>query len=188
MLVLVIANKRRKNLKFLRPCGCGETVSVNLMPGSEQAWMLDYKPRRGRGHPLCIRNLLHRHLATCVCKPRFAENYLAFPTSLPWRSCGRYICTRSRRSNAEQWMVWRNFLLDPNGPKLGPNFFSDPYRVRQIRWARHDLIVVRTSPASVEPMCSGRVAPPEVQHRAERLRRCVGRPAGPSQFSERPQT
>ena len=34
------------------------------------------------------------------------------------RSHGRSICTRSLRSNAERWKEWRNFLLDPNRPKL----------------------------------------------------------------------
>jgi hypothetical protein len=47
VLVLVIPNERPKSLKFLCPCGCGEIVSVNLMPGNEKAWTLDYKPKRG---------------------------------------------------------------------------------------------------------------------------------------------
>jgi hypothetical protein len=47
VLVLVIPNERPKSLKFLCPCGCGEIVSVNLMPGNENAWTLDYKPKRG---------------------------------------------------------------------------------------------------------------------------------------------
>jgi hypothetical protein len=47
VLVLVIPNERPKSLKFLCPCGCGEIVSVNLMPGNERAWTLDIKPKRG---------------------------------------------------------------------------------------------------------------------------------------------
>src|ERR1700723_1237022 len=47
VLVLVIPSEQPKSLKFLCPCGCGEIVSVNLMPGNESAWTLDYKPKRG---------------------------------------------------------------------------------------------------------------------------------------------
>jgi hypothetical protein len=47
VLVLVMPNEQPKSLKFLCPCGCGEIVSVNLMPGNESAWTLDYKPKRG---------------------------------------------------------------------------------------------------------------------------------------------
>jgi uncharacterized protein DUF6527 len=47
VLVLVIPNKRPKSLKFFCPCGCGETVSVNLMPGKEKAWLLDYDSKLG---------------------------------------------------------------------------------------------------------------------------------------------
>ncbi|MHB8217085.1 MAG: DUF6527 family protein [Candidatus Sulfotelmatobacter sp.] len=47
VLVLVIPNKRPKSLKFLCPCGCGETVSVNLLRGKEKAWRLDYDPNHG---------------------------------------------------------------------------------------------------------------------------------------------
>jgi Family of unknown function (DUF6527) len=47
VLVLVMPNERPKSLKFLCPCGCGEVVSVNLMPGNEKAWTLDYQPKRG---------------------------------------------------------------------------------------------------------------------------------------------
>jgi hypothetical protein len=47
VLVLVVPNKKPKSLKFLCPCGCGEIVSVNLMPGNEKAWHLDYEPKLG---------------------------------------------------------------------------------------------------------------------------------------------
>jgi Family of unknown function (DUF6527) len=47
VLVLVMPNKRPKSLKFLCPCGCGEPISVNLMPGNEKAWRIDYEPKRG---------------------------------------------------------------------------------------------------------------------------------------------
>jgi len=47
VLVLVVPNKRPKSLKFLCPCGCGEVVSVNLTPGNEKAWRLDYDPKLG---------------------------------------------------------------------------------------------------------------------------------------------
>jgi hypothetical protein len=47
VLVLVIPKKRPKSLKFFCPCGCGETVSVNLMPGKERAWSLDRDSKLG---------------------------------------------------------------------------------------------------------------------------------------------
>jgi hypothetical protein len=47
VLVLVVPNKKPKSLRLLCPCGCGETVAVNLMPGIEKAWTLEY--RRGSG-------------------------------------------------------------------------------------------------------------------------------------------
>lgn len=47
VLVLVMPNDIPKSLKFLCPCGCGETVSVNLMPESGKAWTLGYEPKRG---------------------------------------------------------------------------------------------------------------------------------------------
>jgi Family of unknown function (DUF6527) len=47
VLVLVVPNKQPKSLKFFCPCGCGEVVSVNLMPGKERAWTLDYDSKRG---------------------------------------------------------------------------------------------------------------------------------------------
>lgn len=47
VLVLVMPNKRPKSLKFLCPCGCGETVSVNLMPESGKAWRVYYEPKLG---------------------------------------------------------------------------------------------------------------------------------------------
>jgi hypothetical protein len=47
VLVLVVPNSRPKSLKFLCPCGCGETVSVNLMPGNEQAWRLRQERKYG---------------------------------------------------------------------------------------------------------------------------------------------
>jgi Family of unknown function (DUF6527) len=47
VLVLVVPNSRPKSLKFLCPCGCGETVSVNLMPGNERAWRLQHERKYG---------------------------------------------------------------------------------------------------------------------------------------------
>lgn len=46
-LVLVMPHQQPKSLKFLCPCGCGQTVSVNLRPKSGQAWTLGYDPKRG---------------------------------------------------------------------------------------------------------------------------------------------
>jgi hypothetical protein len=47
VLVLVMPNKRPKSLKFLCPCGCSEIISVNLMPGNERAWRVDYNAKLG---------------------------------------------------------------------------------------------------------------------------------------------
>jgi hypothetical protein len=47
VLVLVVPHKKPKSLRFLCPCGCGETVAVNLLPGLEKAWTFEY--RRGEG-------------------------------------------------------------------------------------------------------------------------------------------
>ena|ERR1700733_338890 len=47
VLVIVMPNKRAKSLKLLCPCGCGEVISVNLMPGNEGAWRLDYEANHG---------------------------------------------------------------------------------------------------------------------------------------------
>jgi hypothetical protein len=46
-LVLVMPGNRPKSLKFLCPCGCGEIISVNLMPESGRAWRLTYEPKLG---------------------------------------------------------------------------------------------------------------------------------------------
>ena len=46
-LVLIIPNKRPKSLKFVCPCGCGEIISVNLMPESGKAWRVSYDPKLG---------------------------------------------------------------------------------------------------------------------------------------------
>lgn len=47
VLVLVIPNERVKSLKFLCPCGCGEIISVNLMPETGKAWRLTFEPKLG---------------------------------------------------------------------------------------------------------------------------------------------
>lgn len=47
VLVLVMPNRRPKSLKFLCPCGCSEIISVNLMPGNERAWRVDYNAKLG---------------------------------------------------------------------------------------------------------------------------------------------
>ena len=47
VLVLVMPGKRPKSLKFLCPCGCGEVISVNLMPESGKAWRIGYEPNCG---------------------------------------------------------------------------------------------------------------------------------------------
>lgn len=39
-LVLVMPGKRPKSLKFLCPCGCNDTISINLMPETGKAWRL----------------------------------------------------------------------------------------------------------------------------------------------------
>src|ERR1700682_723079 len=93
------------------------------------------------GQPLCRRNLLHRHLQP-VCEelglPRITWHCLRHCHATLLNAVGaplgtiqallghasseitrgRSICTRSLRSNAEREKEWRNFLLDPNGPKL----------------------------------------------------------------------
>ncbi len=43
VLVLVMPGDRPKSIKFLCPCGCGETVSVNLMPATGKAWRITYE-------------------------------------------------------------------------------------------------------------------------------------------------
>jgi hypothetical protein len=47
VLVLIIPNERAKSLKFLCPCGCGETVSVNLMAEAGRAWRVAFEPKHG---------------------------------------------------------------------------------------------------------------------------------------------
>jgi hypothetical protein len=47
VLVMVVPSQRLKSLKLLCPCGCGEAITVNLMPGHERAWTIDYKPKSG---------------------------------------------------------------------------------------------------------------------------------------------
>ncbi len=47
VLVLVMPGERPKSLKLLCPCGCGETVSVNLLPQTGRAWQIGYEPHRG---------------------------------------------------------------------------------------------------------------------------------------------
>lgn len=44
VLVIVIPNKRAKSLKFFCPCGCGEIISVNLMPETGLAWRMALEP------------------------------------------------------------------------------------------------------------------------------------------------
>jgi hypothetical protein len=46
-LVLVMPGEKPKWLKFICPCGCGEVVSVNLMPGQSRAWRITLEPKRG---------------------------------------------------------------------------------------------------------------------------------------------
>jgi uncharacterized protein DUF6527 len=47
VLVLVMPGERPKSLKFLCPCGCGDTVSINLMRESGKAWRIEYEPNLG---------------------------------------------------------------------------------------------------------------------------------------------
>jgi hypothetical protein len=47
VLVLVMPGNRPKSLKFLCPCGCGQTVSVNLMPETGKAWRISYEEGLG---------------------------------------------------------------------------------------------------------------------------------------------
>ena len=47
VLVLVMPGEKPKSLKFLCPCGCGNTVSINLMPASGKAWRLGIEPGFG---------------------------------------------------------------------------------------------------------------------------------------------
>jgi len=47
LLVLVIPNKRPKSVKLICPCGCGEIISVNLMPETGKAWRISYDRKLG---------------------------------------------------------------------------------------------------------------------------------------------
>lgn len=47
LLVLVIPDKRPKSVKFICPCGCGEIISVNLMPETGKAWSISYDRKLG---------------------------------------------------------------------------------------------------------------------------------------------
>jgi hypothetical protein len=47
VLVIVMPNTRPKSLKLLCPCGCGEIISVNLMPETGKAWRIALEPGRG---------------------------------------------------------------------------------------------------------------------------------------------
>lgn len=40
VLVLVMPGDKPKSLKMLCPCGCGEVVSMNLMPKAGKAWRI----------------------------------------------------------------------------------------------------------------------------------------------------
>src|ERR1041384_6295147 len=40
IIVLVMPGNKPKSLKILCPCGCGDVVSINLMPQSAKAWRL----------------------------------------------------------------------------------------------------------------------------------------------------
>jgi hypothetical protein len=47
VLVVVMPGNLAKSIKFLCPCGCGNTVSVNLLPQSGKAWRAQSEPGRG---------------------------------------------------------------------------------------------------------------------------------------------
>jgi len=47
VLVLIMPGERPKNLKFLCPCGCGDTISINLMREAGKAWQLGYEVGHG---------------------------------------------------------------------------------------------------------------------------------------------
>ena len=47
VLVLVMPGEKPKSLKFLCPCGCGETISINLVPATGKAWRITYEPNSG---------------------------------------------------------------------------------------------------------------------------------------------
>jgi hypothetical protein len=47
VLVLVMPGNRPKSLKFLCPCGCGNPISVNLVPESGRAWRVTYEKNFG---------------------------------------------------------------------------------------------------------------------------------------------
>lgn len=47
VIVVIAAAKSAKMLRFLCPCGCGETITVNLMERVAKAWDLSYTPHHG---------------------------------------------------------------------------------------------------------------------------------------------
>src|SRR5687768_14360554 len=47
VLVLVKPGDKPKSLKFVCPCGCGQVVSINLMPQAAKAWRISSEPSRG---------------------------------------------------------------------------------------------------------------------------------------------
>ena len=47
VLVLVMPGNKPKSLKFICPCGCGQAISINLMPQVAKAWRISNEPGRG---------------------------------------------------------------------------------------------------------------------------------------------
>lgn len=47
VIVVIAAAQTPKMLRFLCPCGCGETITVNLMERVGKAWDMSFTPRRG---------------------------------------------------------------------------------------------------------------------------------------------
>jgi hypothetical protein len=47
VIVVVSAADKMKMLRFLCPCGCGETITVNLVEGVSKAWDVSFRPNRG---------------------------------------------------------------------------------------------------------------------------------------------
>lgn len=47
VIVLVKPAGKPKLLRFYCPCGCGETITINVMEGLENAWEIIFAPKRG---------------------------------------------------------------------------------------------------------------------------------------------
>ncbi len=47
VIAVIMPGSKPKSIKFLCPCGCGEIISINLMPQVAKAWRIYGDPRLG---------------------------------------------------------------------------------------------------------------------------------------------